>query len=87
MSAGETSTEATGSKRGDWWSWGLEARTIENPGQRTYSADYRPPGAAPFLAHPMEPRAGSATVPPAGHAGDGRSSQPRRRLLGRRKRG
>lgn len=83
MSTGETSTETTGTKRDDWWGWGLESRVIENPGQRTYSATYRPAGASPVLAHPMEPPIGSISVPSGIWANE---SEPRRRLFGRRKR-
>ena len=87
MSTGETSTEATGTTRDDWWSWGLESRVIENPGQRTYSATYRPAGASPVLAHPMEPPIGSVAIPADLRITAGQPSRPRRKLFGRRKRG
>ena len=86
MSTGETSTEVTGTTRDGWWSWGLESRAIKNPGQRTYSATYRPAGASPVVAHPMEPPIGSVAVPAGIQVYAVESSGTRRRLFGRRKR-
>ena len=85
MSTGETSTEQTVTERDDWWAWGLASRALDNPGQHTYSATYRPAGGSPFLAHPMEPQAGSSAGTAPDPNPDIQVVEARRGLFGRRR--